>query len=298
MELLVACVLAYYLMRHGPQLVAEALAEADYIHRGELSPQAQARRQRLIDAGIDPAVGGAARQYLGNVWRDAWLDLDTARAKRRAERGTTDGGRTFADVFDDAVEAMSARWRSRTAPDADADITEAPEEPAVTPQDTPTPKDPAPAAVPDATSEAPPDVPTDGDSEPVEVDSTQGDPIQTPPQQTPHAPQPERTATMAGTAVVHVTGVQSAAHEARNIRNGISAVTEAYRSALQLLLNRAANLGAATVGDIQQAMDSRTVQTLQAACEALAAAKANAGSAADEAGPALDQVARAFDRIA
>ncbi len=102
---------------------------------------------------------------------------------------------------------------------------------------------------------------------------------------------------MTGTAVVHVTGVASAAHEARNIATQISAVTEAYQAAMQQILVRALKLGQTTVGEIQQAMTSNTVAAIATACEAIAAGTAGAKRASAEAAPAMHRVARAFDRI-
>lgn len=299
MELVVACVLAYYLMRHGPQLVAEALAEADYTHRGQMSPRAAARAKRLADAGIDPAVGGAARQFLGNVWRDAWLDLDDARARRRNERDADPAGerRTFRDRFDDAVNDLGERWRRRSGSSGDpADATtDPPTEPDTPSGDTGPTAAPAGETVdtppddPPATSRQPDPEPPPAD-EPIRVPSTQGEPYRRP-------PAPEGDPAMAGTAVVHVTGVSSAAHEARNIANQISAVTEAYKAAMEQILRRAQNLGQSTVGEIQQALSSHTVAAIQAACEAIAAAKAHAAAVEGEAAPAMYRVARAFERI-
>ncbi len=317
MELVVACVLAYWLVRHGPELVAEAFAEVEFAKRGEMSPQVEARAKRLADAGIDPASGGAARQFLGNVWRDAWLDLDEARSRRRAGRADRALGarRSFRDWFDEAVDELGDRWRHRTqdtsgpAPDdGDADQRtsdwdddwddddwdpptrdtrddrDGPDRDRPPPDEPDEPATPRPDPEPQSAASSP------DDEEPVRVPSTQGEPYRL-------TPAPEGDPVMTGTAVVHVTGVSSAAHEARNIANQISAVTEAYKAALELILRRAHNLGESTVSEIQQAMTSQTVKELQAACEALAAAKAAATTAVAEAGPAMYRVARAFERI-
>ncbi len=126
MDLLVVCVFAYFLMRH-PEVIGEAIAEVAYGLRGEESPAAARRRQRLQDAGIDPASGGAARQFAGNVWRDFWLDQDAARARRRARdnrtAGSTDTGpgrpwwQRMRDAWDTEVDRRQHAWRRRTSPD-------------------------------------------------------------------------------------------------------------------------------------------------------------------------------------
>jgi hypothetical protein len=85
------------------QKVPEALAEVEFARRGEQSPAAAAREQRLTAAGIDPAAGGAFRQYVGNAWRDTWLDLDEHRQKRRANR----------PPFDPTAPTVFERLRSR-----------------------------------------------------------------------------------------------------------------------------------------------------------------------------------------
>ena len=117
MELLVCCVFAYWLVKHIPQLAGEAAAEWAYAQRGEESPAAAARRHRLKEAGIDPAAGGAFRQFAGNVWRDFWLDQDKAHAERRAGSGD-DPNRPglFRRLFDDWDAEVGRRanaWRDR-----------------------------------------------------------------------------------------------------------------------------------------------------------------------------------------
>lgn len=294
MELLVACVIAYYLVRHGPELLVEALAEAEYARQGLTSPAAAARAQRLRDAGIDPVAGGAARQFFGNAWRDTWLDLDEQRRRRRAERQSSGANPSgWADRLDEAITAAAARWRARSGGE-----TPGAEPAAGTPgpaaHDAPGPEprseEPDPGPEPADTAE-PEDVP-----EPVRVPSTQGEPIRDEP---PNNPQPATEGnTMAGTAVVHVTGVASAAAEARAIERQLDAATAAYQAALAAVRRRAIALGNSTIADIQQALGSHTVAAIMAACEAIAAAEAHAAQTNAEAGPAMGRVARAFDRIA
>lgn len=80
-------VLAIYgMLQRSPQWAGEMAEEWRAARRGEESPGAAARRKRLINAGVDPATGGPMRQYVGNRWRDYWLDADTAATKRRADR--------------------------------------------------------------------------------------------------------------------------------------------------------------------------------------------------------------------
>lgn len=85
LDFLACCVFAYWLVRH-PDAIVEAIQEWGYARRGEESPAAKARAQRLADAGVDPAPGGGFSRYAGNVWRDFWNDQDTKRARRRAEK--------------------------------------------------------------------------------------------------------------------------------------------------------------------------------------------------------------------
>ncbi len=56
LDVLAVLVFAYYLIRH-PEVVGEAISEWVHAAKGEESPAAAARRQRLADAGVDPATG-------------------------------------------------------------------------------------------------------------------------------------------------------------------------------------------------------------------------------------------------
>lgn len=123
MDLLVVCVFAYWLMRHLPEVVNEAAEGLGFGLRGEESPAAQARRERLKQAGIDPAVGGAFRQYAGNMMRDFWLDQDAARAKRRADRaGRAQAERdrsrwqSLHDRLDGWLDDKAGQWQCRQHP--------------------------------------------------------------------------------------------------------------------------------------------------------------------------------------
>lgn len=118
---LAVTVLAIYgILSRAPGLAGEAVREWGYARRGAQSPAALERRERLTEAGIDPAAGGAARQFFGNAWRDFWLDAD---AKRQADRqarlagDVDDDARSwserFADRLDDEVARRAARWRTR-----------------------------------------------------------------------------------------------------------------------------------------------------------------------------------------
>ncbi|MER7166741.1 hypothetical protein ABT336_11855 [Micromonospora sp. NPDC000207] len=93
------------ILQRSPQWVGELGEEWRAARRGEESPAAAARRQRLIDNGVDPASGGPMRQYVGNRWRDFWLDEDIKATRRRAERLDKEA----------AGEALSMRerWQSR-----------------------------------------------------------------------------------------------------------------------------------------------------------------------------------------
>lgn len=82
---IIICVALYGMAKRAPGLIGEAVAEVQANRRGETTQAAQDRRQRLIDAGVDPASGGAFRQFAGNAWRDYWVDKDRERQQRRAD---------------------------------------------------------------------------------------------------------------------------------------------------------------------------------------------------------------------
>lgn len=302
MELLVACVFAYWLMRHGPQLVAEAIAELEFARRGEMSPLAEARLKRLLDAGIDPAFGGPMRQFFGNAWRDLWRDLDEQRAQRRT--GPTDGGRgwSFRGWFDDVVTRKAERWRRRQADNPDHDDgpgwdgdnapgwADDPSGPGFDPDEF------VPAPEPSAH-----DHPTPGpqpEPEPVEppvrVPSETGEPIRDP--ATPAQPETERT-TDVSHPVVAVTGVVSGAAEARAIQRQVDAAAAAFQAAMRAVRSRIVRLGEQAVGEVEQAVHSRVVAALAQGAEAAAAAEADAKRCAAEVGPQMGIVARHFDRL-
>jgi hypothetical protein len=118
-EILVCCVFAYWLVKHLPEVVGEAAQAFAAGLRGEESPAMAARRQRLKDAGVDPATGGAFGQFAGNVWRDFWLDQNNTRTARRADRPSR-GSRSrrsvfdrILDAFEDIVERRAEGWRRR-----------------------------------------------------------------------------------------------------------------------------------------------------------------------------------------
>ncbi|GAA2347073.1 hypothetical protein [Dactylosporangium salmoneum] len=319
MELLVACVFAYWLFKHGPQLVAEAIAELEFARRGEMSPLAEARLKRLLDAGIDPAAGGPMRQYVGNAWRDLWLDLEHDRRQRRAARRVAEAaGKQTAGLFDRirdhidaAVTERANRWRERpesppatpgpTMPDAAGRATAAAgaadpdNDPPLIHEPDPTHQpqtDTADTAQPGSGNPDP--AATTAGPEPIRVPSTVGEPIRdtTP---TPTAAPASEGEPM--TAVVHVTGVVSGAAEARAIQRDIDNATAAYVAAIAAARRRIQHLGEATVGEVQQAVHSRVVAALASTAEAAAAAEAAAKGCASEVGPQLLGVARQFDRL-
>lgn len=161
-----ACVVAVLVTKKLP----EVFAEAEFAKRGEESPSATARRERLAAAGIDPATGGAARQFFSNLWRDAWLDLDKARRDRRAATNSKldsnsaddqDGAvggkllvRRLADRVDAAIDRKVAAWRAR--PDSGGALGDDRNKPGEGPSPSAPPE---PATGPDTTDE-PPQAPT------------------------------------------------------------------------------------------------------------------------------------------
>ena len=167
-----AMVLAAFIVERLP----EAMSEAEYAKRGEISPAYAARLKRLADAGIDPATGGPMRQYLANAWRDSWLDLDNDRQRARAARlgkdsdtspGSEPSGpgwwRTFrarlAEQLDQAAADHANRWRTRT-PKGEGDPTTGPVTSKVA-----DPSRPAPTPGPDGHPD--PDYPTGWTDDPV-----------------------------------------------------------------------------------------------------------------------------------
>ena len=326
-----AMVIAAFITERLP----EAAAEVEYAKRGEQSPVLRARLQRLADAGIDPATGGAMRQYLANAWRDTWLDLDTDRQRRRSARQAAAGGEDttpvsepsgpgwwrnlrhrLADRIDQAASDHANRWRTRT--------TTKPVRPAPTPEPTgnPGPETPDWADDPDPepftspvvhdddtyTNPSPggreehqpsPD-PPDDQREPIRVTSTVGDPITDPCDQ-PQSQQPAIEGAVMGSSLAStgsaVTGVLSGAAEARAIARQLEAANTAYITQLQHLRNRIASLGEQTAAIVQLSVRGETVGLIVQAAEAAAAAQAAAKGCGVEVAPLMGSVARSFDRL-
>lgn len=117
-SMFVAALVVAALVKRVPDLVAQFAEQAS---RGE-SEQDKERAERLRKAGFEPATGGAARRFFGNLWRDAWLDLNAKRQARRATRPASldsepDSGRSWLDRLADKVDAKvtdtTGRWRRR-----------------------------------------------------------------------------------------------------------------------------------------------------------------------------------------
>jgi hypothetical protein len=298
LSLLITAWLVYLFLQRLP----ETLWEWEYAKRGEQSPAEQARVRRLTAAGIDPATGGAMRQFIGNAWRDLWLDLEEGRVRRRAGRGAESGGGWVTRLrqrLDDAIGARGARWRSQPRPDRAAGL----------PDPTPPPQDPPPARQPAAE-------PGHNDTQPPEVaegiivividdDALRPDPT---PQPSAHLDGPAVpaaagpvTAVIEGeivsTVAVSVTGVLSGAAEARAIAAQVDATTMAYAIALTKLRQRVQALGEAVVNNVELRGNSHVAAAVEQAAEALAATQASAISYANEVTLALAQIQRAFSRI-
>lgn len=123
----------YGMLKRSPQWAGEMAEEWQAAKRGEESPAAAARRQRLIAAGVDPATGGPMRQYLGNRWRDYWLDADDKAAKDRAARlAREEAGEVLswrerlAARMDDEVTRRAGQWRTRPPADVVPPVAPAP----------------------------------------------------------------------------------------------------------------------------------------------------------------------------
>ncbi|MER7331727.1 MULTISPECIES: hypothetical protein [unclassified Micromonospora] len=120
----------YGMLQRSPQWAGELAEEWRAAKRGEESPAAAARRQRLIDAGVDPATGGPLRQYVGNRWRDFWLDEDIKATRRRAARLDKEAAgealswqERLASRMDDEVTRRAEQWRTRPPADVVPPVT-------------------------------------------------------------------------------------------------------------------------------------------------------------------------------
>lgn len=163
--LVASLVLGYFLTERVPDLIREA----GYARRGQESPAGQARRQKLVDAGIDPAAGGAFGQFAGNLWRDTWLDLDERRHARRLKRPPFDPDAAsrwdrWRDRLDRAVHEGTRRWRDPATDDAveaewwdtEPQPAPTPEPPPATPDQAGSDPDPAPGGEPSPSGEPQP----------------------------------------------------------------------------------------------------------------------------------------------
>lgn len=318
----------YGILHRSPSLAGEAVREFGYARRGEESPAAATRRQRLIDAGIDPAAGGAMRQFIGNAWRDFWLDKDSQRKMARARRGVAEANGDaeswwdrMSERLDDEVTRRADRFRSRPTEDhrpvlAHADDDDPPRsEPGYSP-DTPPHSPPSPpgsdtfdAPDPDQDEPRTPDlgaVHNDQDyrdpgpnRSPIRVTATLGEPLDRPTAPTTHAPAITAGGTMTAVATTqqNVTGVASGAAEARAIQRQIDAATGEYVAQLARIRARIHALGESTLGTVQMSGRSRVVALTQQAAESAAAAQSMAKGCGAEVAPLLGHVAREFNRI-
>ncbi len=98
------------ILQRSPKLVREFVEEIRYARNGQESPSASARRQRLIDAGVEPGVGGPARQFTSNWWRDFWLDMDRRRRAKAARRRARGERRSWRDRVDEEFGQRSGQW--------------------------------------------------------------------------------------------------------------------------------------------------------------------------------------------
>ena len=292
MEFLVCCVFAYWLAKHLPEVVGEAAQAFAAGLRGEESPAMAARRQRLKDAGVDPATGGAFRQFAGNTWRDFWLDQDQARAKRRTNtspRGTGPDRSVFdriRDAFDNEVDRRAQAWRARKAG-------------ATNQKPSGTPNDPGPATEPSGPPGPNPGSPTGNEQEPApeptqepvrvpstlrapDTDSNPGAPRQPPvpppalgaPTVDP-APATTDTDSRPAVRVPSTLGSDPAAGDTRPF--GTTSTTTALLEPEGITMTDVATRGTAVTGVVSGAAEARSIQrALDAATDAYNAAVANA----------------------
>lgn len=311
---LVTCWAVAYLVGRLP----EALAEVEWAKQGEQSPKLEARTKRLADAGIDPATGGAMRQYVGNAWRDVWLDLDEQRRARRDARAPYDPADTswwgrLRDWFAARVDEATAEWRRRNSGDGGHDREDGGGAGADSSDDEP---DTGQGDDPETgqTLDDPPDPDGDGDtfddphSEPETADDAAAAATGPEPELPPLPPlrgtltrrdQTDEGADMT-TALNRggaVTGVVSGAAEAHAIAREVEAANAEYIARMGRVRNRIVSLGEQTASIVQMSLRSRVIQLTVQAAEAAAQAQADAKRCGGEVGPVLVSVARAFERL-
>lgn len=315
-----ATVLAIYaILQRSPSLAGEPVRELGHAWRGEESPAAVELRQRLVDAGIDPATGGPIRQYLGNVWRDYWRGREEERQAerdRKAIDAEVEAAKTWrervADRLDEEARRRVDRWRTRPEGQRDPQDADVPTfGPVPNADSTPPPVDADGGDgwessvihdsdeydLPPAPPPSGPTPPPSQDREPIRVHATQGDPIR------PPKPAPTATAeitaggTMSTVAQQNVTGVVSGAAEARAIQREVDNATADYVGRLAKVRSRIHALGESTLGNVQMSARSRVVGYTATAAESAAAAQATARACGGEVSPLMGQVAREFNRI-
>ncbi|GAA0528953.1 hypothetical protein GCM10010172_06970 [Paractinoplanes ferrugineus] len=337
MGFLVCCVFAYWLAKHLPEIAADTTEAIAAAWKGEESPRVAARRKRLDDAGVDPSAGGAFGQYVGNLWRDFWIDQDRSR-RSRPHKATAPKPGPFArirDRWDAEVGKRADAWRGRRVkPDGETDPDLSPhrsrlddtepdrsngeefnpgwqenEEDARSGRRNPDPEPAADFRDPDRGPEpdhrpdpddgpAHPDPRPEQEDPPVHVDGAWGEPVN-------HSTEPSSTTDPEGSTMTDlarrgtaVTGMASGAAEARSILRYLEAATEAYEAAMRSARGRIHALGEQTVGTVQMGTRSTVVSLTAQAAESIAVAQAGASTCKAETIPLLGNVAREFDRRA
>jgi len=209
-SMLVAALLVAALVKRVPGIVAGLAETASQGQSGE----DDARAERLKGAGFEPASGSPVGRFFGNLWRDAWLDLDEKRQasrdtrKARSAGGGSDGGRSWLDRLGDKMDAkvtdVTDRWRRggdgqdvtrRDTPGGDAPGWDPPDDRDGQrwPRDPAEPPpvagdgDPLPPVVPPETAGDPPARPDRDDEAPLPPPRRSTDPA-TPPPFTPEQP--------------------------------------------------------------------------------------------------------------
>ncbi|MEU8158066.1 hypothetical protein AB0B94_30805 [Micromonospora sp. NPDC048986] len=327
---LVTVLALYGILTRDPAARAEAVEEWGYAKRGEESPAAQDRRQRLVDAGFEPAsTTKLMRRYVTNRVREYLVDRqvqrETEQIRKGADQAAGAAAESWRDRFDDAARRLVDQWRTDSdapgdntnTPDTDLPVTPRPRKPADDQSAGPDEDDEPITVVHDsdeyvyAGRTAPP--PTDPfgyratstgadgnthnseDRGPIRVDATLGDPIADP---APPAAIEAPGGTMGNAlAQQEVTGVVSGAGEARAIQRSLDTAVASFVAQLSQIRNRINQLGEQTLSNVQMSGRSQVVQYTAAAAEAAAAAQASANSCNAEVSPLLGNVARAFDRV-
>ena len=331
----VSAVIGILVVIHLAKNLPDAIADLAAAARASWDNAANKERLRkLAQAGVKAAGGGPARQYLGNLWRGAWLDAQKRRDAKRAGSGAGDRSRSpvgrLRGWWAGRVDAAADRFRSRYQ--AGPAAGDEPAGPPIVAQatvgrgpaigagngagdggpagpivaDATVDRAPAPPPAPrQAVDDQGPDELVEGElvsvgaavaAAPVAVGAGAAGAIQSAQPTSAGGPAQIEGGTVTGQAV-EVTGVQAGVAEAAAIRAEVLAATENYNAHLQRIRNRISNLYASAYANIQLGAHSAVLQELNEANSALASAQGFANKVGAEVMGFVHRVWAAFVRI-